>query len=171
MLSPWHVTFNIWAEVAKGLQILLIPFLMLSAAMLTNSKLTWLKTWEPGALCALIKSSREREAFFEGLEVALRAGCWQQGWGSVVGFAAGQDVVLCWFYFCSSSQHALTLGVSHWLTGVLLWPGIFAQCCSGSLTDVAELLKRTKEVLVKIKCFLLVSSPWKCYVCMVRVCI
>lgn len=36
-----------------------------------------LRTW--CSLWALIKSGRELEAFFEGLEVSLRAGCWQQG--------------------------------------------------------------------------------------------
>lgn len=150
---------------------------MLSAAVLINSQsFIWLKTWEPGALYELWLKA------VENLKLSLKGWRWlweqvagSRGCGSAVGFAAGQDVVLCWLYLCSSNQHARgsdTGSVSLTHRHLAVTRLFFAQCCSGSLTDVAELLKRTKEVLVKIKCFLpLVSSPWKWYVCMVRVCI
>lgn len=162
----WHVTINIWTEVAKRLQILLIPFLMLSDAVCCRAnkftKLMWWKTWEPGALYELqLKAVENLRLSLKGWRWLweLAAGLWQR---AGVCCRAGCGCVLVvplqlqaahpglWHRECLTDSLASCCDL-----------GSSAQCCSGSLTDVAELLKRTKAVLVKIKCFLPMSSLWK----------
>lgn len=117
------------------------------------TKLMWLKTWEPGALWALIKSGGELEAFFEGLEVALGAGgravaVW---WGLLQG---GCGSVLVLPLQLQPAHPELWHRECHWLTAVLLWPGYFCSVLQWVTDWCGRVTKENKRSVSKNKVLL-----------------